>query len=72
MVCEGLNYCKCGNSKIDGCNYVFEYIEHDELPDNYKKSANMIQKIYCWRKNAATTKTEEMVSKTYNYLPKMW
>ena len=47
MVCEGLNYCKCGNSKIDGCNYVFEYIEHDELPDNYKKSANMIQKIYC-------------------------
>ena len=40
MASEGLNNCKSGISKKDGCSYTFEYIKQDELPDNYKKSAN--------------------------------
>ena len=43
MVCEGINNCKSGTciSKKHGCSYIFEYIKEDELPDNYKKSANI-------------------------------
>ena len=41
MVCEGLNNCKSGISKKDGCSYTFQYIKQDELPDNYKKSLNI-------------------------------
>ena len=41
MVCEGINNCKSGVSKKDGHSYTFEYIEQDDLPDNYKKSANI-------------------------------
>ena len=40
MVCEGTNNCKSGKSKKDGHSYTFEYIKQDDLPDNYKKSAN--------------------------------
>ena len=40
MVCEGLNNCKSGTSKKDGHPYTFQYIKQDDLPDNYKKSAN--------------------------------
>ena len=40
MVCEGLNNCKSGVSNKDGHSYTFEYIKQDELPYNYKKSAN--------------------------------
>ena len=40
MVCEGINNCKSGKSKIDGHYYTFEYIKEDELPNNYVKSAN--------------------------------
>ena len=40
MVCEGLNNCKSGVSKKDGNSYTFQYIKRDDLPDNYKKSAN--------------------------------
>ena len=40
MVCEGTNHCKSGVSKKDGHSYTFQYIKHDDLPDNYKKSAN--------------------------------
>ena len=36
MVYDG--HCKSGTSKKDSCNYVFELIKSDELPDNYKKS----------------------------------
>jgi len=41
MVCEGINHCKSGKSKIDGHYYTFEYIKDDELPINHKKSANI-------------------------------
>ena len=41
MVAEGLNYCKSARSKIDGYSYTFEYIKKEDLPDNYKKSANI-------------------------------
>ena len=41
MVCEGLNNNKSGVSKKDGHSYVFQYIKQDDLPDNYKKSANI-------------------------------
>ena len=40
MICEKINNCKIGISKKDGCPYKFEYIEKNDLPDNYKKSAN--------------------------------
>ena len=26
MICEGINYCKSANSKVDGCKYSFRYI----------------------------------------------
>ena len=45
MVCEGLNNCKSGISKKDGCSYTFQYIKQDDLPDNYKKSANIRPKM---------------------------
>ena len=41
MVCEGLNYCKSGKSKINGDSYTFEYIKKDDLPADYKKSTNI-------------------------------
>jgi len=44
MVCEGLNNCKSGKSKIDGHYYTFAYIKEDELPNNYLKSANKMKK----------------------------
>ena len=40
MVCDGINYCKTDISKIDGCHYEFEYVCRENMPDNYKKSAN--------------------------------
>ena len=44
MVCEGTNDVKAGKSKKDGHYYGFEYIKQYDLPDNYKKSANIIPK----------------------------
>ena len=41
MVCEGLNNCKSGVSKKDGHSYTFEYVKQDDLPNDYKKSANI-------------------------------
>ena len=41
MVCEGLNNCKSGISKKDGCSYTFEYVKQDDLPSDYKKSSNI-------------------------------
>ena len=40
MVCESINGYKSGVSKKDGNSYTFQYIKQDDLPDNYKKSAN--------------------------------
>ena len=40
MVCEGLNRCKTGISKTDHCHYKFEYVNEQDMPDDYKKSAN--------------------------------
>ena len=41
MVCESINGYKSGFSKKDGHSYTFEYIKQEDLPDNYKKSANI-------------------------------
>ena len=41
MACEGLNNCKSGKSKKDGHFYTFEYIKQDDMPNDYKKSANI-------------------------------
>ena len=41
MVCEGINYCKTGISKQDNCHYKFEYVKKEDMPANYKKSANV-------------------------------
>ena len=41
MVSEKRNYCKTGISKKDGNAYKFEYVKKDDMPDNYKKSADI-------------------------------
>ena len=41
MICEKLNRCKTGVSKKDGCSYKFEYVKKEDMPDDYKKSANL-------------------------------
>ena len=41
MVCEKINGCKTGISKKDNCYYKFEYVKKEDMPDNYKKSANI-------------------------------
>ena len=41
MAAEGLNKCKSGKSKVDGHYYTFEYIKKEDLPLNFKKSANI-------------------------------
>ena len=40
MVCEKINRCKTGVSKKDNHHYKFEYVEKEDMPENYKKSAN--------------------------------
>ena len=40
MGCEKFNGCKTGISKIDNHSYKFEYVNKQDMPDNYKKSAN--------------------------------
>ena len=40
MVCEGLNHCKTGISKKDNSRYKFEYVNEQDMPDDFKKSAN--------------------------------
>ena len=41
MVCEGINNCKTGISKKDNCHYKFEYVKKEDMPADYKKSANI-------------------------------
>ena len=41
MVCEKINSCKTGISKIDNHCYKFEHVNKQDMPDNYKKSANI-------------------------------
>ena len=41
MVCEKINGCKTGISKIDNHSSKFEYVNKQDMPDNYKKSANI-------------------------------
>ena len=41
MVCEGINRCKTGISKKDNCYYKFEYVNEQDMPADYKKSANI-------------------------------
>ena len=40
MVCEGISNCKTGISIKDGHHYKFEYVRNEDMPDDYKKSAN--------------------------------
>ena len=40
MVCEEINNCKSGTSKKDGHHYKFEYVCEEDMPGDYKKSAN--------------------------------
>ena len=43
MVCEGLNNCKSGVSKMDGTRYRFEYI--DQLPPDYNSQQSLKKKL---------------------------
>lgn len=40
MVCEGINNCETGISKMDCHYYKFEYVCEEDMPVEYKKSAN--------------------------------
>ena len=40
MVCDKINCCKTGISKKDNHRYEFEYVNKQDMPDNFKKSAN--------------------------------
>ena len=37
---EGINNCKTGISKKDAHQYKFEYIQNEDITDDYKNSAN--------------------------------
>ena len=41
MICESYYGYKSGFSKKDGHRYTFGYIKQEDLPDDYKKSANI-------------------------------
>ena len=41
MISECKNGCKIGASKKDGNMYKFEYIEHSQMPKNYKKASDV-------------------------------
>ena len=41
MVCEKINDCKTGISKIDNHSYKFEYVNEQDMPADYKISANI-------------------------------
>ena len=45
MVCENLNRCKTGVSKKDNHHYKFQYVKKEDMPENYKKSANIRPKM---------------------------
>ena len=40
MVCDKINCCKTGISKKDNHHYEFEYVNKQDMPDDFKKSAN--------------------------------
>ena len=40
MVCEGINNCKTGISKIDNHSYKFEYVKKEDMPTDFFKSSN--------------------------------
>jgi len=40
MACDGTNNVKSGISRVDFCRYKFSYIQKEDLPENFKKSAN--------------------------------
>ena len=40
-VCDGEKYRKSGVSEKDGNSYRFEYVNKEDMPDNYLKSANI-------------------------------
>lgn len=41
MICENIKRCKLGLSKKDCCWQKFGYIKKEDLPEDYKKSANI-------------------------------
>ena len=41
MCCQGINNVKSGISKKDNQRYRFEYVKKEDMPDDYKKSANI-------------------------------
>ena len=46
MSAEGLNDCKTGISKKNNQAYKFEYIQKEDMPDNYLQSANIRPRKY--------------------------
>ena len=46
MSAEGLNNCKTRSSKKNNQAYKFEYIQKEDMPDNYLQSANIRPRKY--------------------------
>ena len=65
MVCEGLNHCKTGISKQDNSRYKFEYVNGQDMPDDFKKSANKrIQRVLAAdKKKTSKGSFEKMATK---------
>ena len=77
MVCEGINNCKSGNSKKDGCSYTFEYIKQDDLPDDYKKNRvpdedkkkNQMKAVKKWQnKQYKCPRCDKTLKNNYKYV----
>ena len=49
MVCEGINSCKTGISKIDGQRYRFDYMQSMEVPIPHEKKVWKRRKYICPR-----------------------
>ena len=68
MVCEGINNCKSGISKINGHRYSFEYVRPEDMPVDYKKSANIRPRKYTIdeKKQMQNLRYKEWAKKLYN------
>lgn len=68
MVCEGINNCKSGISKINGHHYSFEYVRPEDMPVDYKKSSDIRPRKYTIdeKKQMQNLWYKEWTKKVYN------
>lgn len=66
MVCERINKCKCGISQKDGHYYKFDYVQKENMPDNYKKTSYAGQKRHKLLTDEDKKKRQKMTLFTKN------